>query len=160
MTADEKPGAEMAQVILPSNIRRWKLARAWESERCHAITSAGNKCRANALSDASRESSIKQIGVDIPPGVCRHHALSIARLRGVTVVWPFQIGKRCKATAKSTGLPCRRMAMLGTPVCRVHGAKCAEHGRKAWRRVRMPDGSIKNVPVRRNPAKVGESGGA
>jgi hypothetical protein len=32
----------------------------------------------------------------------------------------------------------------------MHGAKGAAHGHKAWKRARMPDGSIRNVRVRRN----------
>jgi hypothetical protein len=39
---------------------------------------------------------------------------------------PWLHGKRCKVTALSTGLPCKRAVMRGYTVCASHGGKAAE----------------------------------
>jgi hypothetical protein len=98
--------------------------------------------------EKARNGASLRLGFDVPHGVCLSHATVLAQIfaarlgRTLRVSWEFQQSKRCAATTKSTGLPCRRPAMHGTPVCRVHGSLSVQHGHKARRKVRTPDGRI------------------
>jgi hypothetical protein len=157
-----KSGAAVAQFISPRKAWQRNMCGAWESERCHAMTRANKRCRAPALSDEKTDIWSKRLGVDLPHGVCQYHAQVIARMRGNTIVWPWQLAKRCRARRKD-GMPCRNPAMLGTPVCTMHGAREAPRtGTKHGARSALPDGSIlhANVRVRRNLAKAGVGDGA
>jgi hypothetical protein len=144
---ERAPDGSIGARLAPDNPRviagQRNLARGRQSERCHAISRKGQRCKAPALSDAQRSVWSKYLQLDIPPGVCQHHAMAIAKLRGRTVVWQFQMAKHCHATAKSTGRACRLRAIRGLPTCHKHGAKGAAYGHLAWRKERAPDGSIR-----------------
>jgi hypothetical protein len=75
---------------------------------CHGVKSNGSACAAPAMKGSL---------------YCQAHQPGRTDRYGLQ---PWLHGKRCKVTALSTGLRCKRAAMRGYTVCASHGGKAGE----------------------------------
>jgi len=87
--------------------------------RCNANTSSsckGSPCEAPALNENTRKRLSKQLGYDVPAGLCAHHVKEHARkFHGIPPTWNFAGARLCgKLTYKS-----RRTIPVAIPACAV-----------------------------------------
>jgi hypothetical protein len=146
--------------------RRGDAARFESAALCSAIMKDGCACGARALNPATRQRYSKELGYEVPAGLCRTHVKWHARaFHQIEPTYEFQRAKLCgKLTYKSgRTLPCRNPCMHGASSCHIHGGRGAAHGYKgvgpwnseggklAWAKQRASqDGAYRNQPKFKN----------
>jgi hypothetical protein len=129
----------------------------------------GCACGAPAFNESTRQRYSRELGYDVPPGLCRAHVKWHAqKFHGIAPTYEFQRAKLCgKLTYKSgRTLPCRNPCLPGASSCHVHGGRGAAHGYKGvgpwnseggklgWEKVRVQQDGAYNKPVKIKNVRV------
>jgi hypothetical protein len=140
--------------------KRGDAKRFESAPLCTAIMKDGCACGSRALNESTRQRKSRELGYEVPAGLCRTHVKWHAeRFHQIAPAYEFQRAKLCGKPTYQSGrtLPCRNPCMHGASSCNVHGSKGAGHGwkgvgpwnaeggRLAWERRRVDGGAYRGA---------------